>query len=82
MKTLKDVQVGETAVIKKLHGAGAIKRRIMDDKPDQPFKPDYKRNDSQKNRKDFEFNLVQAYCMQKRDDQVKCRRCLLCSYLS
>ena len=30
MKTLKDVQVGETAVIKKLHGAGAIKRRIMD----------------------------------------------------
>ena len=30
MKTLKDVQVGESAVVKKLHGAGAIKRRIMD----------------------------------------------------
>ena len=30
MKTLKDVQVGETAVVRKLHGAGAIKRRIMD----------------------------------------------------
>ena len=30
MKTLRDVQVGESAVVKKLHGAGAIKRRIMD----------------------------------------------------
>ena len=30
MKTLKDVQVGETAVVRKLHDAGAIKRRIMD----------------------------------------------------
>ena len=29
MKTLRDVQVGESAVVKKLHGAGAIKRRIM-----------------------------------------------------
>ena len=30
MKTLKDVKVGETAVIEKLHGEGALKRRIMD----------------------------------------------------
>ncbi len=30
MKTLKDVQVNETAVIKRLHGEGPTKRRIMD----------------------------------------------------
>ena len=30
MKTLKDVKVGQTARIVKLHGEGAIKRRIMD----------------------------------------------------
>lgn len=30
MKTLKDVKVGEHAVVEKLHGEGAIKRRIMD----------------------------------------------------
>lgn len=30
MKTLKDVKVGENAVIVKLHGEGAVKRRIMD----------------------------------------------------
>lgn len=30
MKTLKDVKVGSTAIVKKLHGEGAIKRRIMD----------------------------------------------------
>ena len=30
MKTLKDVKIGQTAVIKKLHGEGALKRRIMD----------------------------------------------------
>lgn len=30
MKTLKDVKVGETAVVAKLHGTGAVKRRIMD----------------------------------------------------
>ena len=30
MKTLKDVKVGEYAVIEKLHGEGALKRRIMD----------------------------------------------------
>jgi len=30
MKTLKDVQVGESAVVKKIHGEGALKRRIMD----------------------------------------------------
>ena len=30
MKTLRDVQVGETAKVVKLHGAGAVKRRIMD----------------------------------------------------
>lgn len=30
MKTLKDAKVSETAVVLKLHGAGAVKRRIMD----------------------------------------------------
>lgn len=30
MKTLKDVKVGEDAVVVRLHGEGAIKRRIMD----------------------------------------------------
>ena len=30
MKTLKDVKVGETAVVLKLHGEGPVKRRIMD----------------------------------------------------
>ena len=30
MKTLKDVKVGQTATIVKLHGEGATKRRIMD----------------------------------------------------
>ena len=30
MRTLKDVRVGESTVILKLHGEGALKRRIMD----------------------------------------------------
>ena len=30
MRTLKDVKIGETAVVEKLHGVGALKRRIMD----------------------------------------------------
>lgn len=30
MKTLRDVKIGETVAVKKLHGEGAIKRRIMD----------------------------------------------------
>ncbi len=30
MKTLKDVRVGQTATVVKLHGTGAVKRRIMD----------------------------------------------------
>ena len=30
MKTLRDVKVGETATVVKLHGEGALKRRIMD----------------------------------------------------
>ena len=30
MKTLRDVKIGETAKVKKLHGEGALKRRIMD----------------------------------------------------
>ena len=30
MKTLKDVKIGESAVIEKLHGEGALKRRVMD----------------------------------------------------
>lgn len=30
MNTLRDVKVGDTVKVKKLHGEGAIKRRIMD----------------------------------------------------
>lgn len=30
MRTLKDVKVGETVTVVKLHGEGAVKRRIMD----------------------------------------------------
>ena len=30
MKTLRDVKVGDTVTVKKLHGEGAVKRRIMD----------------------------------------------------
>ena len=30
MKTLKDVRVGETVTVAKLHGEGPVKRRIMD----------------------------------------------------
>ena len=30
MKTLRDVKVGDTVKVIKLHGEGAVKRRIMD----------------------------------------------------
>ena len=30
MKSLKDVRIGETATVVRIHGEGAIKRRIMD----------------------------------------------------
>ena len=30
MKTLKQVKIGETVKVVKLHGEGAVKRRIMD----------------------------------------------------
>lgn len=30
MRTLKEVKVGESAKVVKLHGEGAVKRRIMD----------------------------------------------------
>lgn len=30
MRTLKDVQVGQTVTVVKLHGEGPVKRRIMD----------------------------------------------------
>ncbi len=30
MKTLKDVNIGQSATVKRLHGEGAVKRRIMD----------------------------------------------------
>lgn len=30
MKTLRDIKVGESAVVVKLHGEGAAKKRIMD----------------------------------------------------
>jgi ferrous iron transport protein A len=30
MKTLRDVNIGDTAKVVRLHGEGAVKRRIMD----------------------------------------------------
>ena len=30
MKTLRDVEIGETVTVVRLHGEGAVKRRIMD----------------------------------------------------
>ena len=30
MATLKDAKIGSTVTVKKLHGEGAVKRRIMD----------------------------------------------------
>ncbi len=30
MRTLREVKIGETVRVKKLHGEGAVKRRIMD----------------------------------------------------
>lgn len=30
MKTLKDAKIGETVTVVKLHGEGAVKKRIMD----------------------------------------------------
>ena len=30
MRTLRDVKVGESATVVRLHGEGAVKRRIMD----------------------------------------------------
>ena len=30
MKTLKDIEIGQTVTVVKLHGQGAVKRRIMD----------------------------------------------------
>lgn len=30
MKTLKDAKIGQTVVVVKLHGEGAVRRRIMD----------------------------------------------------
>ena len=30
MKTLKDAKISDTVTVKKLHGDGAVKRRIMD----------------------------------------------------
>ncbi len=30
MKTLRDAKIGETVVVARIHGEGAVKRRIMD----------------------------------------------------
>lgn len=30
MKTLKDAKIGETVIVARLHGEGAVRRRIMD----------------------------------------------------
>jgi len=30
MRTLRDVKIGDTCTVKRIHGEGALKRRIMD----------------------------------------------------
>ena len=30
MKTLKDARIGQTVIVLKLHGGGAVRRRLMD----------------------------------------------------
>ena len=30
MKSLRDIKIGETCTVKRIHGEGALKRRIMD----------------------------------------------------
>ena len=30
MKTLRDIKIGDSAVVEKLHGEGALRRRFMD----------------------------------------------------
>lgn len=30
MKTLKEIKIGQDATVKKIHGGGALRRRIMD----------------------------------------------------
>ena len=30
MRSMKDVRVGDTVIVKKIHGEGAVKHRIMD----------------------------------------------------
>jgi len=30
MKTIRDMKIGETTIVKKIYGDGAVKRRIMD----------------------------------------------------
>ena len=30
MKTLRDIKIGENAIVKKIHGDGPVKRRIME----------------------------------------------------
>ena len=30
MKTLRDARIGDSVIVKKLHGEGAVRRRIMD----------------------------------------------------
>ena len=30
MRSMKDAKIGETVTVKKIHGEGAVKRRIMD----------------------------------------------------
>ncbi len=30
MKTLRDVKIGETCTVRRIHGEGALRRRIMD----------------------------------------------------
>lgn len=30
MKTLRDIKIGDTCIVKRVHGEGALRRRIMD----------------------------------------------------
>jgi len=57
MKTLKDAKVGETVQVKKLHGEGPVKRRIMDVRKVAPLG-----DPIEVNIRDYELSLRKADC--------------------
>lgn len=69
MKTLKDTKPGETVTIVKLHGEGAVKRRIMDmglTKGTQVYvrKVAPLGDPIEVNVRSYELSLRKAYCAQ------------------